>query len=72
MIASKELFKARMTTCFSCEHYNPTLKQCKQCGCFLFLKAALSNFNCPLHKWPGESNEAETCTTSSKADNTIS
>lgn len=47
----KELFKQRMQTCYQCKSYNPLLKQCKECKCFLFLKAFLKTQKCPLNKW---------------------
>ena len=53
---SKEIFKKGMQICFECPSYNPTLKQCKECGCFLFIKAFLTTQKCPLNKWPKESN----------------
>ena len=52
---SEKLFKKRMHTCYDCESYNEKLKQCKECKCFLFLKAFLKNANCPLGKWKNES-----------------
>jgi len=51
---SKELFKKRMQVCHSCESYNEILKQCKECKCFLFLKAFLKSSKCPLEKWNNE------------------
>jgi hypothetical protein len=51
---SKELFKKRMKTCFNCPSYNKKLKQCKKCGCFLFIKAFLKTQECPLKKWDEE------------------
>lgn len=51
---SEELFKTRMEICFLCESYNPKLKQCKECKCFLFLKAFLKTSTCPLGKWKTE------------------
>jgi hypothetical protein len=48
---SEEHFKKRMTTCYSCKSYNEILRQCKECKCFLFLKAFLISQKCPLDKW---------------------
>lgn len=58
-IISKERYKERMQTCLKCEYYNPTFKQCKECGCFLILKAALSITQCPLGKWNEVKSESE-------------
>jgi hypothetical protein len=51
MNTSKEEFKQRMNTCYSCPEYRQVTKQCKKCNCFLFLKAFLKNSECPLGKW---------------------
>ena len=49
---SKETYKQRIKICTECESYNPTLHQCKECGCLLLLKAFLKISECPLNKWP--------------------
>lgn len=50
-LISKETYKQRMKVCLTCTSYEPKLKRCKECGCFLILKAALKITNCPLKKW---------------------
>ena len=51
---SKQEFKKRMEICFQCPSYNPSLKQCKECGCFLFIKGFITTQKCPLDKWDKE------------------
>ena len=50
-LISKEIYKKRMSTCLECSSYQPKYKKCKECGCFLILKAALKITKCPLKKW---------------------
>ena len=51
LLIPKQNYKNRLNICFDCPSYNPTLKQCKECGCFLILKAAFKSTKCPLGKW---------------------
>jgi hypothetical protein len=53
----KEMYKRRLNVCVKCESYNDTLNQCKECGCFLILKAFMKSSTCPLSKWPEEKKE---------------
>lgn len=50
-VISKKRYKERMLVCLACPSYQASLKRCKECGCFLILKAALKTTNCPLNKW---------------------
>ena len=43
---NKEIYKARLEVCRDCEHYLPLLGNCKICGCFMSVKAAISNMDC--------------------------
>lgn len=58
ILLPKTDYKARLNICFDCPSYNPAFKQCKECGCFLILKAAFQSTKCPLGKW----NETKTRT----------
>lgn len=55
--SSQELINNRYSICLSCERYNPTDKQCNECGCNIsnkkiFLnKLAWADQKCPLNKW---------------------
>ena len=40
-----------MTICLKCDSYEPKLNRCKDCGCFLILKAAMKTTKCPQEKW---------------------
>lgn len=53
-LISKKLFKERMQTCYQCESYDDTFIRCKECGCFLMLKAILAPTKCPKNKWKKE------------------
>ena len=50
-IIPKERYKSRMKTCLKCPSYDSRLNRCKECGCFLILKAAMKSTICPLDKW---------------------
>ena len=50
-LISKSRYKERMKICLTCESYSSSLNRCKECGCFLILKAALKTTQCPLNKW---------------------
>jgi hypothetical protein len=47
----KETTSHRWEMCKSCEHFRESTKQCKQCGCFMFLKILNPQAKCPLNKW---------------------
>ena len=46
-----EQAEERYSICKSCSEFNPTLYNCKQCGCFMLVKVRLLNSECPLGKW---------------------
>lgn len=48
---SKKIYKDRINTCLSCPYYDDKFHRCKDCGCFLLLKAALTFTKCPQSKW---------------------
>jgi hypothetical protein len=48
---NKKMAAERMEICESCEHFNKTLVQCNECGCFLKAKTIWPNSKCPLNKW---------------------
>jgi len=37
----------KMKICMACEHYRPSTKQCKLCGCFMPAKVLLKGMHCP-------------------------
>ena len=48
---SKYMAARRMKTCMSCEHFFKPTKQCKKCGCFMWIKVRMENQSCPVGKW---------------------
>tara|TARA_B100000287_G_C20103009_1_gene571168 strand:- start:142 stop:318 length:177 start_codon:yes stop_codon:yes gene_type:complete len=48
---SKAIFKQRINICKQCPSFDPALNRCKECGCFLLLKAFIKATKCPLNKW---------------------
>ncbi len=44
-------YRQRMQICTRCPKYEPTLARCRECGCFLKLKARIKSMECPLGKW---------------------
>lgn len=45
--------KERLELCGSCEYKTTRMgfDSCKECGCFIYLKAHLKYSRCPLGKW---------------------
>ena len=66
LFASKHIYKERLTTCKSCEHFQKMALVCKSCGCFMPAKAKIANLRCPEDKWTEvygtEQDEPETIT----------
>ena len=50
-IAPPEEQSRRLAICQACDQFDPTATRCKQCGCFLILKASWAEQQCPLQKW---------------------
>lgn len=50
-LISKALYKERISICLDCPAYDSKLHRCKDCGCFLLLKAILKPTQCPRDKW---------------------
>lgn len=51
LFTSKEEYQHRYSICKSCERFNDTTKQCKECHCFMPIKCKISNLPCPLGYW---------------------
>lgn len=49
--ASDEKQRTRLAICSTCDKFNPTMKVCKECGCFLPGKIKFEQSSCPLQKW---------------------
>ena len=50
-LVSKEIYKKRIKICTLCPAYDSSLHRCRDCGCFLLLKAILKPTKCPRKKW---------------------
>lgn len=53
-VVSDDVYRYRLATCFSCEHFNHKSRRCKKCGCFMAAKARIAGdprMLCPLHLW---------------------
>lgn len=46
-----ETKKERLRVCHRCSSFWPNNNMCKECGCFMELKAGLLSMRCPLGKW---------------------
>lgn len=49
--SDKELIEHRLSICNQCPRFDKRLMRCRECGCFMRLKATLENAKCPLHRW---------------------
>ncbi|MBA95805.1 MAG: hypothetical protein CMP21_08835 [Rickettsiales bacterium] len=49
--ASLKDVKKRLSICKECEFLFKPTKTCKKCGCFMKIKARMSNVSCPIGKW---------------------
>lgn len=52
--APDDVYRYRLATCFSCEHYIHKTKRCSKCGCFMAWKARVAGDPtklCPLNIW---------------------
>ena len=53
-VASDDVYRYRLATCFSCEQFNHKSRRCGKCGCFMAAKARVAGdpkLLCPLHLW---------------------
>jgi len=46
-----EKSKQRLEICVSCDRLQKNIYMCKECGCFMKIKAMFPESECPLHKW---------------------
>ena len=54
-----EVYEDRITICKSCIYYFKPTGTCKDCGCFMKIKARLSTMGCSQKKWE-KTTEVET------------
>ena len=50
-VAPRAVAAERLAICEKCDRYRPESKICEICGCFLPLKTAAANMECPIQKW---------------------
>lgn len=44
-------YEEKIKICKSCESFDKEKFKCKECGCFLGIKARVPFAKCPLKKW---------------------
>lgn len=52
MFVTLEKARERYDICRTCENFQPDLKICKKCGCFMPLKVTIAQIACPIKLWP--------------------
>lgn len=45
------VYNNRIDICKSCEYFDSEDMRCKNCGCFLDIKASWNSEKCPIEKW---------------------
>ncbi len=51
VLSEDELKTERMKICSVCEHFQPALRKCDICGCFMEIKSRILQAECPINKW---------------------
>ena len=51
VFVSIEIKQKRLSICESCNSFNISIRQCRECGCFMDLKAGLKDMICHKDKW---------------------
>lgn len=51
LFVSKEIEEKRMEKCRKCISFDEGKNRCRECGCFLAIKAKLNTAACPSGKW---------------------
>jgi len=46
-----ETKQERLKICEECPSFEPHERRCKECGCYMELKASFTDSSCPLEKW---------------------
>lgn len=49
--AEELLAQERIKVCETCDEFKKLARQCRQCGCFVDLKAQILTAECPTGKW---------------------
>ena len=59
LFVSNQIYKDRISICKSCIYYFKPTGTCKDCGCFMKIKARLAPMGCSQNKWE-KTTETET------------
>ena len=51
IVADRITRDERYKMCEACPHFQPTMKRCRLCGCFMKLKTKIMFAECPEGKW---------------------
>ena len=51
LLASAEVKKQRLETCYTCEFFVAEDRRCSECGCWVDQKASVALDSCPKDKW---------------------
>lgn len=51
VIAPDTIAMERLEICQGCDRFEPDTSRCRECGCFMNLKANLAASECPIGKW---------------------
>ena len=46
-----EKYEKRLEVCGGCESFEHSSSRCRECGCFMEIKAKMESAKCPLGKW---------------------
>lgn len=57
LFASDDIIKERLKTCSQCDKFDSSDARCKECGCYIPVKAKLILDSCPLDKWSVDNSE---------------
>jgi hypothetical protein len=52
--APDDVYRQRLATCYSCEHFIHETKRCSKCGCYMVAKARVGGNPanlCPMKLW---------------------
>lgn len=49
--APDDVYQDRLNICKSCDRYFKLTGTCKECGCFMRVKAKIAPLSCPSKKW---------------------
>jgi hypothetical protein len=51
IVADKLTRDERYRMCEACPHFQPKMKRCRLCGCFMKIKTKIMFAECPAGKW---------------------